>query len=70
MVPLDSLMKIDHVQNVKVEIIQQDYSKDPSKIEEVLWYRERYWQSQLFIVTHGINSINEINSKKCKEYRK
>ena len=70
MVPLDSLMKIDHVQNVKVEIIQQDYSKDPSKIEEVLWYRERYWRSQLFIVTHGMNSINEINSKKCKEYRK
>ena len=55
---------------VKVQIIEQVYSEDPSNIEEVLWYRERYWQSQLFTVTHGMNSINNLYSKKCKGYRK
>ena len=34
---------------VTVQIIEQVYSKDPSNIEEVLWYRKRYWQSQLTI---------------------
>ena len=55
---------------VKVQIIEQIYSEDPSNIEEVLWYRERYWQSQLFTVTHGMNSINDLYSKRRKGYRK
>ena len=54
---------------VKVQIIEQVYSEDPSNIE-VLWYRERYWQSQLFTVTHGMNSINDLYCKKHKGYRK
>ena len=32
---------------VKVQIIEQVYSKDTSKIEDVLRHRERYWQSEL-----------------------
>ena len=55
---------------VKVQIIEQDYSEDPSNIEAVLWYREGYWQSQLFTVTHGMNSINNLYCKKRKGYRK
>ena len=60
---------------VKVQIIsdqkfRQVHSEDLSKIEEVLWYRERYWQSQLFTGTHGMNSINDIYTKKHKGYRK
>ena len=43
---------------VKVQIIEQNYSEDPSK------------QSQLFTVTHGMNSINNLDSKKRKGYRK
>ena len=45
---------------VKVQIIEQVYSEDPSNIEKALWYRERYWQSQLFTVTNGMNSINDL----------
>ena len=44
----------------KVQINEQVYSENPSNIEEVLWYRERYWQSQFFTVTHGMNSINDL----------
>ena len=32
---------------VKVQIIELVYSKDTTKIEDVLGHRERYWQSQL-----------------------
>ena len=55
---------------VKVQIIEMIYSEDQSNIEEVLWYRERYWQSQLFTVTHEMNSINDLSSQKRKAYRK
>ena len=55
---------------IKVQIIEQLYSEDPSNTEEVLWCRERYSQSQLFIVTHGMNSINDLYSKKRKGYKK
>ena len=44
--------------SVEYYVACQFCSEDPSKIEEVLWYRERYWGSQLFTVTHEINSIN------------
>ena len=44
----------------KVQINEQVYSENPSNIEEVLWYRERYWQSQFFTVTHEMNSINDL----------
>ena len=49
---------------LKVQIIEQVYSEDPSKNEE------RYWQSQLFTVSHGMNNINDLYSKKRKRYRK
>ena len=45
-------------------------SEEPSKTEEVLWYGERYWQSQLFTGTYWTNSINDLNIKKRKGYRK
>ena len=53
---------------VKVQVIEQVYSDDPLKIEDMFWYRERYWQSQIFTVTHGM--INDLYSKKRKGYRK
>ena len=55
---------------VKVQIIERVLSEDSSNIEEVLWYRERYLQSQLRAVTRGMNSINDLYCKKRKGYRK
>ena len=55
------------IQYVKVQIIEQVYSEHPSKIEEVLRYRERYWQSQLFTVTHEMNSIMTFTAKNVRD---
>ena len=62
------LHSTSHFRYVKVQIIEQVHSEDPSKIEEVFWHRERYWKSQLYTVTHGMNCINDLYSKKCKGY--
>ena len=40
--------------------------EDSSKIEEMLWHRERYRQSQLFTATHEMRSINDLHNKKRK----
>ena len=39
-------------------------------IEEVLWHREKCWQSQLFTATHGMNSLTDLYCSKGKGYRK
>ena len=34
--------------------------------EDYLWKREKYWQAQLFTLTHGMNSLNDWYCKKRK----
>ena len=29
--------------------------------DKVFWEREKYWQAQLFTLTHRINNMNEMN---------
>ena len=37
----------------------------------MLWEREKYWQAQLFTLTHnGLNSPNEWYAKNRRGYRK
>ena len=43
-------------QFLSVQIIEQVCS-NATDIEEMLWHREKYLQSQLFITTHGMNSL-------------
>ena len=52
-----------------VHIIEQVYS-NATDIEEILWRREKNWQSQLFTTTHGINSLTDLYCSKRKGYRK
>ena len=39
--------------------------------DKVLWEREKYWQAQLFTLTHGLNNMNECyalnNMNECYE---
>ena len=44
-------------QYLKVLLIEQVQSNNLKNIKDVLWDREKYWQSQLFIITKGMNSI-------------
>ena len=56
-------------QFLSVQIIEQVYS-NATDIEEILWHREKYWQSQLFTTTHGMNSLTDLYCSKRKGYRK
>ena len=56
-------------QFLSVQIIEQVYSNS-ANIEEILYHREKYWQSQLFTSTHGMNSLIDLYCSKGKGYRK
>ena len=55
---------------LKVQLIEQVVCKDADKdVEAILWEREKYWQSQLFINVYGMNSVSDLYSRKrngCK----
>ena len=40
-------------------VIEQVIAREGEDIDKILWKREKYWQVQLFTLTHGLNSINE-----------
>ena len=52
-----------------VQIIEQVYS-NATDIEEVSWHSKKYWQSQLFTTTHGMDSLTDLYCSKRKGYRK
>ena len=54
-----------------VQLIAKVYCiYDNCNIEDILWDREKYWQSQLFTNVKSMNSITELYSVKRKGYRK
>ena len=56
-------------QFLSLRIIEQVYI-NATDIEEFLWHREKYWQSQLFTTNHGMNSLTDLYCFKHKRYRK
>ena len=60
----------NHFQYLKVQLIEQIESNSSENIEDVLWDREKYWQSQLFTITKDMNSILDLYSSKRKGCRK
>ena len=56
-------------QFLSVQIIEQVCS-NATNIEEILWHREKYWQSQLFTTAHGIDSLTDLYYSKRKGNRK
>ena len=56
---------------LKVQLIEQVLCNDADKdIEAILWEREKYWQSQLFTIVYGINSVSDLYSRKRKGCRR
>ena len=54
-----------------VQLIEKVYCiYDDCNIEDILWDREKYWQSQLFTNVKGMNSISDLYSVKRKGCRK
>ena len=55
----------------RVWLIEKVYCVyDDCNIEDILWDREKYWQSQLFTNVKGMNSISDLYSVKRKGCRK
>ena len=56
---------------LRVQLIEKVYCVyDDCNIEDILWDREKYWQSQLFTNVKGMNSISDLYSVKRKGCRK
>ena len=43
---------------LQIQLIEQVSVNNCKNIDKMLWEREKYWQSQLFTLTHGLNSPN------------
>ena len=56
---------------LRVQLIEKVYCiYDDCDIEDILWDREKYWQSQLFTKVKGMNSISDLYCIKRKGSRK
>ena len=56
-------------QLLSVPIIEQVCS-NATNIKKIFCHREKYWQIQLFVTTHGMNSLTDLYSSKRSGYRK
>ena len=46
---------INRLENVEVQLIEE-VKENNYDLEDKFWPREKYWQAQLFTLTHGMNS--------------
>ena len=55
---------------LKVQLIEQVFCGASEDTKSISWEREKYWQCQLFINTHGMNSISDLYSRSKKRLKK
>ena len=55
---------------LQIQLIEQVSVNNSKNIDKMLWEREKYWQAQLFTLTHGLNSPNEWYAQNRRGYRK
>ena len=53
-----------------MQIIEQVFKNNQFSIEDLLWERGKYCQSQLFTSLYEMNNINDLYSMKRKGYQK
>ena len=66
---LNNCTEINKLDNVEVQLIEE-VKEGNYDLEGKLWSREKYWQAQLFTITHGMNSTWDRFSSNKKGYRK
>ena len=66
---LNNFTGINKLENVEVKLIEE-VKEGNFDLEGKLWSREKYWQAQLFTLTHGMNSTWDWFSSNRKGYRK
>ena len=55
---------------LQVQLIEKVSVQNDDDIDKVLWEREKYWQAQLFTLSHGLNNPNEWYALNRRGYRK
>ena len=53
-----------------MELIEHVLLREGEDADKVLWEAEKYWQAQLFTLTHGLNHMNEwhaLNRRGCRK---
>ena len=53
-----------------MQLIEHVLLREAEDGDKVLWEREKYWQAQLFTLTHGLNNMNEWYALNRRGYRK
>ena len=66
---LSECSDIGNIKNMEVQPIEQVLEGNQD-VEGKLWNREKYWQAQLFTLSHGMNSSWDWYSTNRKGYRK
>jgi len=59
----------NRLENIEIQLIEQ-VSGGNYDLECKLWSREKFWQAQLFTLSHGMNSSWDWYSTNRKGYRK
>ena len=62
-----STSKFEYLQ---IQLIEKVSVQNDDDDDKVLWEREKYWQAQLFTLSHGINNPNEWYALNRRGYRK
>ena len=55
---------------LQVQLIEHVLVREGEDADKVLWETEKYWQAQLFTLTHGLNNMNEWYALNRRGYRK
>ena len=55
---------------MQAQFIKHVFVREGGDADKVLWEREKYWQAQLFNLTHGLNNMNEWYELNRQVYRK
>ena len=66
---LTKCVTTNRLENIEIQLIEQ-VSGGNYDIESKLWSREKFWQAQLFTLSHGMNSSWDWYSTNRKGYRK
>ena len=66
---LNNCTGVNKFENVEVQLIEE-VKEGNYDLEDTLWSEEKYWQAQLFTVTHGMNSTCYWFGSNRKGYRK
>ena len=62
-----SASKFEYLQ---VQLIEKVSVQNDDDIDKVLREREKYWQAQLYTLSHGLNNPNEWYAQNRRGYRK